>query len=81
MNRTHLRVGATDQYRFAISAKALLLATAVMGGSFLAVGKMIAQAPDPALVTQEPVMSAPVAFTDPDAELRPWLREAQAPTF
>ncbi len=82
MNRAQFRIDATDQNGFAIAAKALLLAAAVAGGSFLAVGRMSAHAPNATLVTREPAMpAAPVVLADPDAELRPWLREAQPPTF
>jgi hypothetical protein len=81
MNRTHISIDATDQSGFAISTKTLLLVAVVTGASLLAAGRMSAHVPDTTQIMPEPVMRTPVGFTDPDAELRPWLREAQPPTF
>ncbi|MFN0302816.1 MAG: hypothetical protein ACKVQU_20975 [Burkholderiales bacterium] len=82
MNRMHLRNDVTEQNGFATTAKALLLVAMMAGGGLLAVGKMSANVPDLTPGTLEPAMpAAPILLADPDAELRPWLREAQLPTF
>ncbi len=82
MNRAHRSIDVNNRNGFSIAAKTLLLVAVVTAGSVLAVGRMSAHAPDATLGIREPAMpAAPVVLADPDAELRPWLREAQPPTF
>ncbi len=81
MNRTHVSIDLTNQDGFAIAAKTLRLVAVVTGGGLLAVGKMSAHAPHATPGTRDRATHAPVILTDSDAELRPWLREAQSPTF
>jgi hypothetical protein len=81
MRPTHYQLACNDQVGFATTAKAMLLVAAVAGGGFLAAGKSSREAPVPTPGIGETIIAAQATISDPDAELRPWLREAQPPTF
>ena len=81
MRRMRSQISPTDQVGFATTAKALLLVAAVAGGGLLAAGNTTVETPPPLPSISEKIVAAQAAVSDPDAELRPWLHEAQPPTF
>ncbi len=81
MRPTRSQLARNDQVGFATTAKAMLLAFAVTGGGFLVAENSKVATPLQLPSVSENIVAAQAVVNDPDAELRPWLREAQPPTF
>ncbi|MFM9887341.1 MAG: hypothetical protein ACKVQT_30305 [Burkholderiales bacterium] len=81
MRPTRSRLARNDQLGFATTAKAMLLVLAFTGVGFLAAGHTEVATPLQPPSVGEKLIPAQAEVNDPDAELRPWLREAQPPSF
>jgi hypothetical protein len=70
------------QSGFAATARAsMLVAAAVAGAMFFAIGTKPAGTQTMPVGVAEPGISYQAVVEDPDAERRVWLREPQPPTF
>ncbi len=81
MRPTRPQLARNDQVGFATTAKAMLLVFAVTGGGFLVAENSKVATPLQLPSVSENIVAAQSVVNDPDAELRPWLGEAQPPTF